>query len=130
MREKLVKNYAARQSRQGTNSLEDIEADMRNLYLPGQSRTLDSPEEMSKDLLQRDGNHLANFDGKLPIGATIIPQNYVPKNPRIVQPERKNEVSHCLPSHFVIIININIVVNIRLPWHAILINFKKTSVQW
>ena len=100
MRETLVKNYAAGQSRQGTNSLEDIEAEMRNLYLPGQSRTLDSPEEMSKDLLQRDANHLANFDGKLPIGATIIPQTYVPKNPRIVQPERKDEVSVYLNDHF------------------------------
>ena len=57
----------------------------------GQCRTLKSPAEMSKDLLTRDVEHLANFDGIKSAGATIVPQNYVPKNARIVQLEKSEE---------------------------------------
>ena len=57
----------------------------------GQCRTLKSPAEMSKDLLTRDVEHLANFDGIKSAGATIVPQNYVPKNARIVQLEKAEE---------------------------------------
>ena len=67
-----------------------------SLYLPGQSRILKSPAEMTQDLLVRDVEKLANFDGITPAGATIVPKTYVPKNPRIVLPEKGPEASrHC-----------------------------------
>ena len=67
-----------------------------SLYLPGQSRILKSPAEMTQDLLVRDVENLANFDGITPAGATIVPKTYVPKNPRVVLPEKGPEASrHC-----------------------------------
>ena len=67
-----------------------------SLYLPGQSRILKSPAEMTQDLLVRDVENLANFDGITPAGATIVPKTYVPKNPRVVQPEKASEaLRHC-----------------------------------
>ena len=67
-----------------------------SLYLPGQSRILKSPAEMTQDLLVRDVENLANFDGITPAGATIVPRTYVPKNARVVLPEKGPEASrHC-----------------------------------
>ena len=89
-REKLKKFYP------DDNSGVEPATEAVSLYLPGQSRILKSPAEMTQDLLVRDVENLANFDGIIPAGATCIPKTYVPKNPRVVQPEKGSEaLRHC-----------------------------------
>ena len=89
-RENLKKFYPDDSS--GVESASEAES----LYLPGQSRILKSPAEMTQDLLIRDVENLANFDGITPAGATIVPRTYVPKNARVVLPEKGTEASiHC-----------------------------------
>jgi hypothetical protein len=89
-RENLKKFYP------GDDSEPESDVEAVSLYLPGQSRILKSPAEMTQDLLVRDVENLANFDGIRPAGATIVPKTYVPKNPRVVQPEKGAEaLGHC-----------------------------------
>ena len=89
-RENLKKFYP------GDSSGLASETEVVSLYLPGQSRILKSPAEMTQDLLVRDVENLANFDGIKPAGATFVPKTYVPKNPRVVQPEKASEaLRHC-----------------------------------
>ena len=80
----------------GEDSEPESDVEAVSLFLPGQSRILKSPAEMTQDLLVRDVENLANFDGITPAGATIVPKTYVPKNPRVVLPEKGAEaLGHC-----------------------------------
>ena len=89
-RENLKKFYP------GDDSEPESDVEAVSLFFPGQSRILKSPAEMTQDLLVRDVENLANFDGITPAGATIVPKTYVPKNPRVVQPEKGSEaLMHC-----------------------------------
>ena len=60
----------------------------------------ESVSEIADLLLNRDVNEVYNFDGKNEesIGTLFIPEGYLPKRPRVVNPDISQEIQSQFPS--------------------------------
>ena len=73
---------------------------VRNFYVLGQNVASESVSEIADLLLNRDVNEVYNFDGKNEesIGTIFIPEGYLPKRPRVVNPDISQEIQSQFPS--------------------------------
>ena len=64
------------------------------MFVVGQDIATDSIPKFSRFLLERDYREVANFNGfnDGDVGVIVIPEEYIPKKPRIVEPDDADEV--------------------------------------
>ena len=76
------------------NSVEELAESFEDLFVVGQDIATDSIPKFSRYLLERDYRNVANFDGfnDGDVGVIVIPEEYIPKKPRIVEPDDADEV--------------------------------------
>ena len=73
---------------------------IRNFYVLGQNVASESVSDIADLLLNRDLNEVYNFDGnnEESIGTIFIPEGFLPKKPRIVNPDIAQEIQRQFPS--------------------------------
>ena len=61
----------------------------QEFFLLGQDVATDSILEASDHLLHRDYPHVHSFDGQYDgtVGTIVVPEKYIPRHPRVVDPE-------------------------------------------
>ena len=71
------------------NSVEELSESFEDLFVVGQDIATDSIPKFSRLLLERDYREVANFNGfnDGDVGVIVIPEEYIPKKPRIVEPD-------------------------------------------
>ena len=76
------------------NSVEELSESFEDLFVVGQDIATDSIPKFSRFLLERDYREVANFNGfnDGDVGVIVIPEEYIPKKPRIVEPDDADEV--------------------------------------
>ena len=65
-----------------------------SIVILGQNVIGESVPDIAKKLVKRDYEPIANFNGdqEEELGATFVPEGHVPKNPRIVMPEWRDQI--------------------------------------
>ena len=95
IRKKMEENYGgkskqntARDSSQHNRQLQN-EQPPRDLFVVGQDVATDSIKKLTRYLLERDYREIADFDGFYDgdVGVIVIPERYIPKKPRVVDPD-------------------------------------------
>ena len=100
IRKKMEENYCGK-SKQNTvrdsslhNRQFQNEQPPRDLFVVGQDVATDSVKDLTDFLLKRDYLEVAEFDGvdDGDVGTITVPETYIPKKPRVVEPEIADEV--------------------------------------
>ena len=100
IRKKMEENYCGqsnqntvRDSSQHNRQLEN-EQIPRDIFVVGQDVATDSVKDLTDFLLKRDYPAVAEFDGvdDGDVGTITVPETYIPKKPRIVEPDIADEV--------------------------------------
>ena len=81
-------------TRRKRKDLGKIKERMKSYCILGQNVVGESVPDIAKTLVKRDYEPIANFDGEdeEELGATFVPEGHLPKNPRIVMPEWREEI--------------------------------------
>ena len=100
IRKKMEENYCGqsnqntvRDSSQHNRPLQN-EQPPRDLFVVGQDVATDSVKDLTDFLLKRDYKEVYDFDGgdDGDVGIITVPETYIPKKPRVVEPEIADEV--------------------------------------
>ena len=73
---------------------QEEEQGRNSIYIMGQNVIGWSVPDIAKLLVKRDYEPIANFDGQNEdkLGATFVPEGHLPKNPRIVMPQWRDQM--------------------------------------
>ena len=73
----------------------------RDFFVIGQDIATDSLKELSKYLMTRDYENVAEFDGcdDGKVGVITIPEKYIPKKPNVVDLEKEDIVKQSFPEN-------------------------------
>ena len=69
-----------------------IRSRQKTFYMLSQNVVTEDILQLANDLLYLDYPEIFNFDGKNKIGPTFIPECFIPKKPRVVEPENAKTV--------------------------------------
>ena len=96
IKQKMRKNYAVEKLLESKTDEGHFKR-TREFYVLGQNIALESISETADLLLKRDLNEVFNFDGETQIGTIKVPESYLPKNARVVNPDIAQDIREQFP---------------------------------